>query len=65
MRSGDKSKLPDGAGAGRGVTSIVAVRVVPLIFAESVTVVLAPTTEVVTGKLTLAASAGTVTLAGT
>src|SRR6266850_359545 len=65
MLSEDRSRLPAGSGPGRGVTLSVAERAVPRMFADSVTSVLAPTLEVLTGKLALKAPAGTLTLAGT
>src|SRR5258705_12197757 len=65
MLSEDRSRLPAGSGPGRGVTLSVVERAVPRMFADSVTSVLAPTFEVLTGKLALKAPAGTLTLAGT
>src|SRR5438128_8335670 len=52
-------------GVAEGFTISAAVREVPLMFAESVTLVATATAEVVTGKLALKLPAGTVTLAGT
>src|SRR3982074_2241296 len=66
MLSEDSSRFWAGGGPPGGViTTSVAKRGVPLMFAESVTVVLALTVAVVTGKLALEPPAGTVTLAGT
>ena len=59
MLSGESSRFPDGTALDFGVTSSVAVRAVPLMVADSVTVVLAVTVEVLTGKLALVAPAGT------
>src|SRR3989441_6532578 len=65
MLSEDSSRFWAGGGPGGVFTTSVAKRGVPLMFAESVTVVLALTVAVVTGKLALEPPAGTVTLAGT
>src|SRR5947208_8372177 len=65
MLSEDSNRFWAGGGPGGVFTISVAERDVPLMFADSVTVVLALTAAVVTGKLALEAPAGTVTLAGT
>jgi hypothetical protein len=65
MLSGDSSRLSGGAGLGGGVTASVAVRVVPLMFADRVTSVRAPTLELATGKVALVAPPETTTLPGT
>ena len=52
-------------GVADGFTTSAAVREVPLMFAESVTVVAVATAVVVTVKLVLKLPAGTVTLGGT
>jgi hypothetical protein len=66
MLSEDSNRFWAGGGPpGEVFTTSVAERDVPLMFAESVTVALALTLAVVTGKLALEPPAGTVTLAGT
>src|SRR5437667_7434889 len=65
MLSEDSNRFWAGGGPGGVFTISVAERDVPLMFADSVTVVLALTAAVVTAKLALEAPAGTVTLAGT
>src|SRR2546426_9640874 len=65
MLSEDNNRFWAGGGAGGAFTTSVAERDVPLMFAESVTVVLVLTVAVVTGKLALEPPAGTGTLAGT
>src|SRR2546422_6605376 len=64
MLSEDNNRFWAGGGAGGAFTTSVAGRDVPLMFAESMTVVLALTVAVVTGKLALEPPAGMVTLAG-
>src|SRR6266850_7798024 len=64
MLSEDSNRFVDGK-LGTMSTTSVAERDMPLMFAESVTGVLALTVAVVTGKLALSPPAGTVTLAGT
>src|SRR2546427_12082653 len=58
MLSEDNNRFWAGGGAGGAFTTSVAGRDVPLMFAESVTVVLALTVTVVTGKLALEPPAG-------
>src|SRR2546425_11337612 len=65
MLSEDNNRFWAGGGAGGAFTTSVAGRDVPLMFAESMTVVLALTVAVVTGKLALEPPAGMGTLAGT
>src|ERR1700741_2668363 len=65
MRSGDSNRFSAGTALGRGFTASAAVRAVPRMFAEMVTSVLAPTSEVPIGKVAFAVPAGTVTLCGT